>query len=91
MYLCVFSFRIQKELGSGQFANVYRGLWKERDGAVREVAIKTLKGEATDEKKVQFLREAATMGQFEHPNILQILAFAYSDDMKVINRSINSY
>ena len=50
---------------------------------VTEVAIKMLKGEATDEKRVQFLREAATMGQFDHPNILKILAFAYGDDNKV--------
>ena len=29
-----------------------------------------------------FLREAAIMSQFEHPNILQILAIAYSKHMK---------
>lgn len=46
--------------------------------------MKTLKGDPISvEKKVQFLREAAIMGQFEHPNILQILAVAYGDEMKV--------
>lgn len=37
-----------------------------------EVAIKTLKEAASQEDKVKFLQEAAIMGQFSHPNIVQL-------------------
>ena len=37
-----------------------------------EVAIKTLKEGASQEDKVKFLQEAAIMGQFSHPNIVQL-------------------
>ena len=77
--------RIKSEIGSGQFATVHHGLWREREDTITEVAVKTLKGEANNEDKtVQFLREAAIMGQFEHPNILQIFGFAYNEEQKVL-------
>ena len=83
--MCWLINRIRSEIGSGQFAIVHHGLWREREDTIAEVAVKTMKGEATDQDKtVQFLREAAIMGQFEHPNILQIFAFAYNDEQKVI-------
>ena len=37
-----------------------------------EVAIKTLKKDASEEKRVKFLQEAAIMGQFHHPNIVKL-------------------
>ena len=37
-----------------------------------EVAIKTLKKEASEEEKVKFLQEAAINGQFHHPNIVKL-------------------
>lgn len=60
-------------LGSGQFGTVHKGEWvapglREK----REVAVKTLKEEAGDEDKVKFLQEAAIMGQFSHPNVVQL-------------------
>ena len=47
------------------------------------VAVKCLKGRANEEQRICFLQEAAIMGQFEHSNILRILAIAHSEDMKV--------
>ena len=47
------------------------------------MAVKCLKEGASEEEKICFLREAAIMGQFEHPNILQILGIAYSEDVEV--------
>ena len=60
-------------LGSGQFGTVHKAEWvapglREK----REVAVKTLKEEAGDEDKVKFLQEAAIMGQFSHPNVVQL-------------------
>ena len=37
-----------------------------------DVAIKTLKDDASEEDKVKFLQEAAIMGQFHHPNIVKL-------------------
>ena len=54
-------------LGSGQFGNVEKGTWQSK-----EVALKTLKTDSTDEDKVKFLQEAAIMAQFKHPNIVTL-------------------
>ena len=73
-------------MGSGYFATVHYGVWRNADegsSPFKDVAVKCLKGGASEEQKICFLREAAIMGQFEHPNILQILAIAYDEDMKV--------
>ena len=37
-----------------------------------DVALKTLRDDASEEEKVKFLQEAATMGQFHHPNIVKL-------------------
>ena len=58
-------------LGSGQFGMVNKGVWQ-RVGGVTEVAIKTLREGATEEDKVRFLQEAATSGQFQHPNVVKL-------------------
>ena len=46
-------------------------MWNSPEGPV-EVAIKTLKAEASEEERVKFLQEAAIMGQFHHPNIVKL-------------------
>ena len=46
-------------------------MWHSPEGPV-EVAIKTLKAEASEKEKVKFLQEAAIMGQFHHPNIVKL-------------------
>ena len=76
---------MKEKLGSGQFATVYRGAWKnpEDNNTFQDVAVKCLKEGACEEQRICFLQEAAIMGQFEHPNILQILAIAYNEDMEV--------
>jgi serine/threonine protein kinase len=74
--------RLKGQLGSGEFGTVYRGLWRKEtesggevdgDEAVMEVAVKSLEKEASEEERVMFLREAAIMGQFNHPYIVKIL------------------
>ncbi|KAL5499849.1 hypothetical protein EMCRGX_G011313 [Ephydatia muelleri] len=58
-------------LGSGEFGTVTRGVWQ-HGGHSQEVAIKMLNSSAVPEDKVRFLREAAIMGQFAHPNIIRL-------------------
>ena len=63
-----------EEFASGQFGVVYRGKYRTSVGDV-PVAIKTLK-ETVDTKKdlkVAFMREAAILAQFHHPNVLRLI------------------
>ena len=64
--------RIQHVLGAGNFGEVSKGQWECEQGPV-EVAVKTLKSGSSEEEAVRFLQEAAIMGQFRHPNIVQLL------------------
>ena len=67
----IFGFRTISHLGSGQFGQVDKGMWHSPRGPV-EVALKTLKAEASEEERVKFLQEAAIMGQFHHPNVVKL-------------------
>ena len=57
----------QCDLGTGQFGKVMKGTWLGPEHI--EVAVKVLKDES---EKVKLLKEAAIMGQFAHPNIVQL-------------------
>ena len=46
-------------------------MWLSPEGPV-DVAVKTLKVEASEEQRVKFLQEAAINGQFHHPNIVKL-------------------
>ena len=70
--VCVCLPRIQHVLGSGNFGEVNKGEWQCKEGVV-EVAVKTLKKDSSEDDIVRFLQEAAIMGQFLHPNIVQLL------------------
>ncbi|XP_044147095.1 proto-oncogene tyrosine-protein kinase ROS [Bufo gargarizans] len=78
--LCVF-------LGSGAFGEVYQGIAKNILGSgtgTQKVAVKTLKSDATDQEKVEFLKEAHLMSQFHHPNILKLLGVCLYNEPQYI-------
>ena len=62
---------VQDHLGSGHFARVHRGTWRTPQGE-QDVAVKELKGGASEEDKVRFLQEAVIMGQFSHTNVVRL-------------------
>ncbi len=51
---------------------VYKGVLTSGDGGEVEVAVKTLKEGSGEEDRVKFLQEAAIMGQFTHPNVINM-------------------
>ncbi|XP_019862227.1 PREDICTED: ephrin type-B receptor 1-B-like isoform X1 [Amphimedon queenslandica] len=56
-----------EEIGVGEFGLVYKGVWTLKN---IPVAVKTLRGGATDEQRSNFLFEASVMGQFHHDNVV---------------------
>eukprot|EP00049_Salpingoeca_infusionum_P023496 m.12484 g.12484 ORF g.12484 m.12484 type:complete len:600 (+) comp5829_c0_seq1:319-2118(+) len=62
------SIELKKELGAGQYGEVYFGIWNGQT----EVAVKTLKSDAT--KPEEFLAEAQLMKKLEHPNLVKLFA-----------------
>jgi serine/threonine protein kinase len=68
-----YALSLKSTLGAGQFGTVHKGEWVASEGGEKiEVAVKTLKEGAGEEDKVKFLQEAAIMGQFSHPNVIQL-------------------
>ena len=51
---------------------MHRGVWLSPTKREVEVAVKTLKEGSGEEDRVKFLQEAAIMGQFKHPNVVEM-------------------
>ncbi|KAM3852024.1 tyrosine-protein kinase FRK isoform 1-T1 [Vipera latastei] len=68
------SLQLLKRLGSGQFGEVWEGLWNNRT----PVAVKTLKPGSMDPK--DFLREAQIMKNLRHPKLIQLYAVCTLQD-----------
>ena len=68
----LYIFRLGDTLGSGQIGIVYKGVWISATRGNIEVAVKTLKEGSGEEDRVKFLQEAAIMGQFKHPNVVEM-------------------
>ena len=78
-FLEIIPNRFGEMLGSGQFGEVFRGVWKKEDGDI-EVAVKTLKKETGEADKIKFLQEAAIMGQFKHPGVVTMYGVVTKDE-----------
>ncbi|XP_036449497.1 proto-oncogene tyrosine-protein kinase ROS-like [Colossoma macropomum] len=69
--------KLQKLLGSGAFGEVYEGVTVRDHNSdtvpEQRVAVKTLRKGASNQEKIEFLKEAHLMSQFNHPNILCLL------------------
>lgn len=85
--MCAFFHSIKSCIGSGEFGAVYKGVWLSGSEEV-EVAVKSLKKVATVDEKVRFLQEAAIMGQFDHPYIVEIYGIIASADEVIILMSV---
>ncbi|XP_010977485.1 tyrosine-protein kinase FRK [Camelus dromedarius] len=68
------SIQLLKRLGSGQFGEVWEGLWNN----TTPVAVKTLKPGSMDQN--DFLREAQIMKNLRHPKLIQLYAVCTLED-----------
>ena len=86
--LSTFFCSLKEQLGRGQFGIVHRGIWRDEpevgDKEITEVAVKSMENGAILEERVKFLQEAAIMGQFKHPYILQVLGILTGDNVSSI-------
>lgn len=60
------------EIGKGEFGTVWRGQWLTSEGGARNVAIKLLNPDLPEKDRIRFLQEAVILGQFRHPNIVDL-------------------
>lgn len=60
-------------LGNGQFGDVHKGIYTEKDGNEVPVAVKTCKEDNEESMTEKFLEEAYIMQQFDHPHIVKLI------------------
>ena len=73
------SFSLTGHLGSGHFASVEQGVWKNGARDI-QIAVKLFKEDASERERIQFLQEAAIMAQFKHPNVVSIYGVVYKEE-----------
>lgn len=66
------SIIIESVIGGGEFGDVCKGCLKLTPWTDVVVAIKTLKGAATEQNRCDFLTEASIMAQFTDPNVIRL-------------------
>lgn len=70
VHMCI-TPRIISHIGTGEFASVAKACWNKESSQV-EVAVKSMPPNTDIEDRVKLLKEAAMMGQFRHPNVVQL-------------------
>ena len=65
------SITLLEELGKGEFGMVYKGEWTSSPRGPVQVAVKSLHSQEKD-NKYKLLKEAAIMGQFNHPYVVRL-------------------
>ncbi|KAL5016947.1 hypothetical protein ScPMuIL_006536 [Solemya velum] len=60
-------------LGEGQFGDVYKGVYYERESVQVPVAVKTCKEDKEEATTEKFLEEAYIMQQFDHRHIIRLI------------------
>lgn len=75
-------YRIMAHLGSGQFGQVSKGVWRS-GGSSADIAVKSFTAQSTDDRavnRVRLLQEAIIMGQFTNPNVIHFHGMVITKD-----------
>ena len=65
------SITLAEELGKGEFGMVHKGEWTGSSQGILKVAVKSLH-KREEESRYKLLKEAAIMGQFNHPYVVRL-------------------
>jgi len=61
---------IDQEIGHGSFGQVFKGLWRGTEVAIKRLPVDSVRDSGT---LAEFMKEALIMRQLRHPNVLQVL------------------
>jgi tyrosine-protein kinase len=78
-------------LGEGEFGSVLRGMYIAPDGSRQEVAVKTLRGEDSEEglaREEAFLSEARLMLRLTHPCVVRLLGVARGHPLLMVQELV---
>ncbi|XP_069128415.1 LOW QUALITY PROTEIN: focal adhesion kinase 1-like [Argopecten irradians] len=67
------AINLQEVLGEGQFGDVHKGVYIDKEGLSVAVAVKTCKEDNEESMTEKFLEEALIMQQFDHPHIIHLI------------------
>ncbi|XP_074643647.1 focal adhesion kinase 1-like [Tubulanus polymorphus] len=78
------SLELGEILGEGQFGDVHKGFYKDKDKQCLAVAIKTYKADNEDAMAEKFLEEAYIMQQFDHPHIIKLIGVCTDNPIWIV-------
>lgn len=67
------NFNHKNKLGKGGFGTVYKGIWKEKEVAVKRVSKKSNQGSQ------EFIAEVTTIGNLNHKNLVKLIGWCYEN------------
>jgi len=66
--------KIEKQIGAGGSAKVYKGIYKEIDVAVKRLDLNSI---GVGKAKLEFKREVNTLNKIRHPNLVLFIGVAF--------------
>ncbi|VDM74018.1 unnamed protein product, partial [Strongylus vulgaris] len=74
-----FQIKLGDLLGEGQFGVVYKGFWTGGliSGDPLQVAIKSVRPDATNADRASLEEEVRTVASFDHPHVVRLLGVSY--------------
>lgn len=75
---------LEREIGSGEFGNVIRGIFRLPDGKKIWVAVKTLHEKHYEENLPEFLREASVMIKLDNPYIVKLIGITKGPPIGIV-------
>ncbi|CAB4014881.1 ephrin type-A receptor 5 isoform X5, partial [Paramuricea clavata] len=63
---------LERLIGGGEFGDVYKGELTGSNGKKIQIAVKTLKHDASSKSSRDFMLEASVMAQFDYPNVVKM-------------------
>eukprot|EP01133_Synstelium_polycarpum_P010264 gene10264-11971_t len=68
--------KIDKEIGKGHFSKVLRGIWKQKEVAVKKLNL--IKDKGKEEMMNEFKAEVELLGSLQHPNLVNCYGYCLS-------------